>query len=403
MSNFAPNKRIDILININNKSMKKLLMVLAIAGVSVVSMAQTNDVPTEKYSVATNSFWSNWFVQANVAGTAFYSNQESGRDFAKSPLKDFRNNLGFSVAVGKWFTPGLGLRTKFNGIWGRTVSSEDKDANASKYWQINEQALFNLSNMLFGYNPTRVWNFIPYAGAGIARNMTYNTYAMGLNVGLLNTFRVSKHVAINLDLSYGVHELDFDGDATRGVTSARTAFRNKDKDLNVEVGLTFNLGKATWNKVPDVEALQAMSQSQIDALNAQLSDAQNENSRLKNMLANQKPSETKTVKEVVTTPVSVFFNLGKAKIASRKDLQNVKELVNYAKDNNAKLVVTGYADSKTGSAVFNKNLSQKRADAVANELVNMGVSRDNIEVVAEGGVDTLTPVSYNRRATVVVK
>ncbi len=109
------------------------------------------------------------------------------------------------------------------------------------------------------------------------------------------------------------------------------------------------------------------------------------------------------MKEVVAAPVSVFFNIGKSKIASRKDMQNVKDLVSVAKDNNAKIVVTGYADSKTGSAEFNKNLSQKRADVVANELVKMGVSRDNIETVAAGGVNTLSPVSYNRRATVTIK
>ena len=103
--------------------MKKLLMGLAFAGISVASMAQNTEtaVPEMKYSVATNSFWSNWFVQANVVGTAFYSNQERGWDLDKSPFKGFRNNLGFSVALGKWFTPGLGLRTKFNGVWGRTV------------------------------------------------------------------------------------------------------------------------------------------------------------------------------------------------------------------------------------------------------------------------------------------
>ena len=33
-------------------------MVLAFAGVSVATMAQT-EAPVEKYSVATNSFWSN--------------------------------------------------------------------------------------------------------------------------------------------------------------------------------------------------------------------------------------------------------------------------------------------------------------------------------------------------------
>ncbi|WP_353934267.1 hypothetical protein [uncultured Prevotella sp.] len=66
--------------------MKKFLMVLALAGVSVAGMAQET---TEKYSVATNSFWSNWFVQANVAYEAFYSNQEKGLGYSKSPFKGF--------------------------------------------------------------------------------------------------------------------------------------------------------------------------------------------------------------------------------------------------------------------------------------------------------------------------
>jgi outer membrane protein OmpA-like peptidoglycan-associated protein len=379
--------------------MKKFLMVLALASVSVAGMAQET---TEKYSVATNSFWSNWFVQANVAGTAFYSSQERNAGFSKSPLKDFRNNLGLSLAIGKWFTPGLGLRTKVNGVWGRTVSSEDAKTNASKYWQANEQVLFNLSNMLCGYNPNRVWNFIPYAGAGIARNMSYNTYAMGLQAGLLNEFRLSRKFALNLDLSYGIHEPDFDGNGA-SFGEGKPSIKSKDRDLNVEIGLTYNLGKATWNKVPDVDAINALHQSQLDALNAQLADANAENDRLNNLLKNQKAPETKTVtvKEVVTAPVSVFFNMGKSKIASRKDLQNVKAMTEASKD--AKFVVTGYADSKTGSAAYNQKLSQKRAETVANELVKMGVSRDNIEIVAKGGVADLTPISYNRRATVEIK
>jgi outer membrane protein OmpA-like peptidoglycan-associated protein len=109
------------------------------------------------------------------------------------------------------------------------------------------------------------------------------------------------------------------------------------------------------------------------------------------------------VKEVVSAPVSVFFNIGKSKIATRKDLQNVSELAEMAKANNSKIVVTGYADSKTGKADLNQKLSEKRAQVVADELVKMGVSRDNIEVVAAGGVNTLSPVSYNRRATIAIK
>lgn len=389
--------------------MKKLLFTLALAGVSVAGMAQNNEtaVPEMKYSVATNSFWSNWFVQANLAGTAFYSNEEQGWELSKSPFKSFRNNLGFSVAIGKWFTPGLGLRTKFNGVWGRTVVPVEKEKayedNGNKYWTLNEQVLFNLSNMFCGYSNTRVWNFIPYLGAGIGRNMSANTYAMGLSAGILNTFRVSDRFAINLELGYSLWETDMDG-ISYGAIESKDGPASRDQMFSVEVGLTYNVGKTRWNKTPDVDALKALSQSQIDALNAQLADSQNENAKLKDMLANQKPVETtKVVKEIAAAPVSVFFNIGKSRIASKKDLQNVKDLVEVAKANNSKIVVTGYADSKTGSAAFNQKLSQKRADVVANELVKMGVSRDNIEVVAAGGVNTLSPVSYNRRATVAIK
>ena len=387
-------------------------MVLAFAGVSAASMAQNAD-PTEKFSVSTNSFWSNWFVQANVAGTAFWGNQEVGNNFSKSPLKGFRNNLGFSVAVGKWFTPGLGLRTKFNGAWGRTVVSENKKTNANKYWTLSEQVMFNLSNMLLGYNESRVWDFIPYASVGVNRNMSANCYAPVAGIGILNEFKINNKWAVNLDVNYMLGTSDYDGfegslpDAKPyDARSFKGLVANHDRTLNVEVGLTYNLGKATFNKTPDVEAIKALSQGQIDALNAQLADAQSENNRLKDMLAEQKQQSVapvSAVTKVVSAPVSVFFNIGKAKVASKKDLQNVKAVAEAAKANNAKIVVTGYADSKTGSAAFNKNLSEKRAQTVANALVNMGVSRDNIEVVSAGGVNTLSPVSYNRRATVEIK
>ena len=389
-------------------------MVLAFAGVSVASMAQ-EAVPTEKYSVATNSFWSNWFVQANVVGTAFWGNQEVQNNFSKSPLKGFRNNLGFSVAIGKWFTPGLGLRTKFNGIWGRTVISENKKDNASKYWTLNEQVLFNLSNMLCGYSETRVWNFIPYASVGLNRNMSYNSYAPVWGVGLLNEFKLNKKLAVNLDVNYMIGLSDYDGYAGTlagakpyNSRSFKGLIANHDRTLNVEVGLTYNFGKATWSKTPDVEAIKALSQGQIDALNAQLADANAENARLRNQIANHKcpkveGGEVKTVKEIVSAPVSVFFNIGKAKIASQKDLQNVQAVADAAKANNAKIVVTGYADSKTGNANYNQTLSEKRANAVADALVNMGVDRSNIEINAAGGVDTLSPISFNRRATVELK
>ena len=85
---------------------------LAIAGLSMNAMAQED--PTLKYSVATNSFWSNWFIQANVNYSASWAGTDKifQNPFYKFPLgtaltdvdHDTRTALGFSLAIGKWFT-----------------------------------------------------------------------------------------------------------------------------------------------------------------------------------------------------------------------------------------------------------------------------------------------------------
>ena len=387
--------------------MKKLLIVLAFASVSMASMAQ--DDPTLKYSVATNSFWSNWFFQLGYNYNVFYSNEEHASNIEndKNPFKSFRSSHGAAIAIGKWFTPGLGLRTKLQGIWGKEVNPMVYGKNASgkdKFWTLNEQVLFNLSNMFCGYNPNRVWSFIPFAGAGLTRNMTHDVYAMQLSAGLLNQFRLSNRVALNLEVGYNRQESDADG-----VWQYRTerGWDNKDNYLYGEVGLTFNLGRtASWEKTPDVDAIKALSQAQIDALNAQLNDANAENARLKNLLANQKAAETpKTVKEFVAVPVTVYFHLNKTNSGPSyaADLIDVKNLVDVAKEKNSGLLVTGYADSATGKADHNQWLSEKRAEQVANEIVKMGVSRDKIETAAKGGVAILSPINLDRRATVEIK
>ena len=394
--------------------MKKLFLMLAVASLSLNAMAQED--PTEKYSVSTNSFWSNWFIQTNLNWSSYTigSHGVFSAPFRKFPMgtdKDAACEHGFtapslSIAVGKWFTPGLGLRTKANFGW----MGKAFDSDAPILVSVNEQVLFNLHNLLGGYDEDRVWNFIPFVGAGIAHtfktpNGVSKAGTYTFSAGLLNTFKISRKVALNLEVAYANYGKELVGASEGGIMP-----KHRLNQLSVEVGATFNLGKGTWNKTPDVDAIKALSQGQIDALNAQLTDAQAENARLKDMLANQQKQEaqgtavaTKTVTKVVAAPVSVFFNIGKAKVASKKDLQNVSDLAKVAKENNAKIVVTGYADSKTGSASYNQTLSEKRAKTVVDELVKMGVDRNNIECVGAGGVATLSPINYNRRATVEIK
>ena len=383
--------------------MRKVLLLLCFVSMSAVMLAQEDAVTEDKHSVKTNRFWSNWFVQGDVTWNAFYG-AGGGRRVLTAPFHKFPTGggagdtgLGASLAIGKWFTPGLGLRTKVN-AW-RLGSKPDGGGDPDQYWAANEQVLVNLSNLLMGYNEYRVWNFIPFFGAGINRNMSQDHYSTQLSFGLLNTFRISRRVWVNAEIGWNSWEANNTG----------IGLKKRHQQLTAELGLTFGLGKSRWKKVTDSGASNALLQGELDALNAQLEDALAENNRLQNELANQ-PKATaavstatpKVVTKVVAAPVSVFFTVGKA-VVSKKDLQNVSALAEVAKQNNAQLKVTGFADSKTGSAEYNQRLSQQRAEAVADALVQMGVERSQIEVVAVGGVDTLNPFDYNRRAVVEIK
>lgn len=390
--------------------MKKLILALAFAGTVSTAVAQEL-APVSKYSVSTNSFWANWFIGVGGQYGAAYSSQEA-KDVPFAPFTARRGEFGFNVSLGKWFTPGIGLRTKFEGAWADRLNDRE-DHDTYNYWNLHEDVLFNLSNLFCGYNEARVWNFIPYVGLGVARNMTDNIYAVSYNGGLLNNFRVSPRVSFFIDVYVNAVQGDFDGAAARGVADPWAdcklgRARRWDKQLGASVGLTFNLGKTGWEKVPDVDALMAMNREQIEALNGSVNDLENENARLRDMLANR-PAEqkeavrTETVTKYAGTPVSVFFNIGSSKVASNKDLVNVRQLADYAKANNTEVIVTGYADSRTGGAALNQKISQERAETVVRELVNMGVDRSRITIVAKGGVDTLSPASYNRRATVEIK
>lgn len=384
------------------------MMALALVAMTMsATAATTTEYPTRsRLHVVTNSFWANWYLQLGFSGNAAYLSQEKS-GLSGNPFGADRGNLGVDFAVGKWFTPGIGLRTKVQGMYANDFA-DFGDVKGVQFLNVHEDVMFNLNNLFCGYNEKRVWNISLYPGVGYAYNFDDGKGDYSFNFGIINTFRVHKHWNIFLDVWTMFTE---GGTLSRGEGlyhayngHAKWTARFWDKLVGATVGVTYNLGKCTWDVAPDVDALMAMNQEQLDALNAQLKAEQDENARLRDLLA-KKPvatTEVQTVKEVASTNASVFFNIGKAEIASRKDLVNVKEIAEYAAANGNKVVVTGYADSKTGSAEFNQGLSERRANAVADELVKMGVNRDNIEVVAAGGVDTLAPFSYNRRVTVKV-
>ncbi len=395
--------------------MKKLMMLLAFAGLTTAASAQETSYPTLKHQIVTNTFWDNWFVTAGIDHLSFYSDQEHGMNMNKNPFWSARRSWGGEISLGKWATPVFGMRLKAQAAWGTRVCDFNMDGTRNtncptfKQYSFALQPVINLTNLFGGYKP-RFYNISLYGGAGYICNLGVDgenfehQYSMQYSVGIMNTFTITDRLFANLEI-YGTSGND-DVDNIRTFAGLKPRiFKSCDLELGISVGVGVNLGKVGWSNAPDVDAIMAMNQAQLDALNASLADAEAENARLKALIANHKCPEAKTVTvtEYATTSASVFFNINQTKIASKKDLVNVKELAELAKSKNAKLVVTGYADSKTGSASRNQTLSEGRAQTVADELVKMGVSRDNIEVVAKGGVADIEPYNYNRRAVVKLK
>lgn len=364
---------------------------MAVAGLFSVSVARAQvsevveiaEVPVSKYSVQTNSFWDNWFVSLNAGAQFSYLYPEGPQEF--------KDRITFSglAYVGKWYTPGIGMRLAYNGY--NFQGYTDKQ----DYMNLHVDALMNVTNMVMGYNSERVYNMVPYVGMGMVRNFDHNSYCFGFNAGILNKFRLNDSWAINLEMGALLAEKRMDD-----VIGSKRGF---DDLFTVTAGITYNIGGDTWNNSPDISALVMMNAAEIAALNEALVQEQATVRNLRNQLS-QKPREV--VKEKVISadcafaPQSIFFALGSAKIASHKDMVNLKAIADVAKADGLKLHIVGYADSATGDAKYNQDLSVKRAQTIADELVKLGVSKANLTVEGKGGVATLDPASYNRRVII---
>ena len=387
--------------------MKKFFLMLTVAlSFGLAANAQCDEFPTPataKYKVATNSFWANWYIQLGVDaavqnpyGTDFLDNWHDGRSY------------GVNFAIGKWFTPGFGLRLKANWENGQFAHAfrntehvvETPDFHAGGYGAVYYDNLFNLSNLFCGYSDTRVWNLSLFPRAGVIRNFERNTYTPALGGGFESTWKLSKAVNIYLDGSYVMTTSPYNGVVYEN-------HKGSNGIASVDLGVTINLGKSGWSKavnLEDYEALSAEACSKLAALRSQLKAEQDENARLRDLLAKQpKPTAAAAQTIVAATATSVFFDINSSKLNSKKDLINLESIASTIKATGAKVVVTGSADSKTGSSAYNQQLSEARAQAVADELVNLGVDRGNIEVKGIGGVGDVEPFNLNRRAVVEVK
>lgn len=360
--------------------MKKIIIFFS-AIIMAVSSFATDNVPT-KNNVEVNSFWSNWFV--GVGGGAQVGANQNG--FVWNSVTPVT-----SLEVGKWITPVVGLRGLLNAGHYSTLAKPDYSVDKQLGGAMFADLMFNLTNINYKHN--RAWNLIPYVGFGrVASETTYKNWGQwAWNFGLDNQFKLSKHVGLDVDLFANRHN----GFGTPG----------RNWNTGATLGLVFNLGKTDWDHAVDAAALAALYQAQVDTYKdiadmamSKLEECGKEKAKVDTVFVNE------TVTVSTPTELSVFFAGDSFVPESQKDLRNLCGFVEYAKEHkDAVINVVGYADSKTGSKKYNQELSEKRAEAVADYLIGQGVGEDQVNAFGLGGVDELNPYNYNRRVVVELK
>ena len=373
----------------------KQFTLLLLTCVPFILVAQNGDEKKiekqNKYQVLTNGFWDNWFISAGAGAQVYLGTDDSKGAFGK------RISPALDIAVGKWFTPGLGLRLEYSGLQSRgyapygtayTLGDPNDNSMYRQKWNmmnLHGDIMLNLTNVFCGYKEDRVYSAIPYLGFGWLRSyQDPKSDNLSGNIGFINRFRISKALDINLEARALVTKGNFDAQVGKA-----------DAIVGITAGITYKFKQRDFKKQP-IAAYSNQdacgTASELDNLRNQLKQQQAQNKQLEDELtkAKNKKPEVKVEKEFTSSPRVIFFNINQATV-SEKEKVNLQYLADQIKANpNKKYTVTGYADNATGTKTFNQKLSQKRAQSVYDILVkDFGVKPSQLEIVAKGGTDNI--------------
>ena len=386
--------------------MKKFLLSIAIVAISAGSVfAQENSAEKLRWKgIMNNGFWSNWEIGVAGGVNATAWNEFGGVDNQKQI-----GDLGWQVEGGltKWFNPIVGARVQV--IGGRLNASGD--AQKSNWIMPHADAVINLSNWIGGYREDRVYYAKVFGGFGASFVNVKNEAGSGVaaTAGLINTFRVCKQLDINLELK-GI--LTPGRDMPAEIASIGAG--KYGQVYSATLGLAYRFNKRNWDKAYSQEEVDGYLAA-IAALEAGLADAHRNAGKLSERLAAQKAATDQALKDnealraelakrksSVVTSTALFFNLNSARLLDRTKsaMQILAETIAAAPKDQV-FTLVGHADDETGSAEYNQKLSEKRAKAVYDYLVENGVNKDQLTWKGVGSSQNIFPINSTNRVVIV--
>lgn len=392
--------------------MKRLRFILGAAALATVALtaspvvnAQENGNRDEYGKVVrgpyeTNRFGDNWFIGAGGGINVFLND-------------GYKANIGPSIdaGLGKWFTPAVGMRIGYSGLntnyWadnpsvlGRTLDKEENRYQQKfGYMYIHGDFLWNMSDALGGYKETRFWDMVPYLHAGFFRaygvdGASYHNNEIAAGAGMIHNLRLAERLDLVIDMKAIIVNGRVNGSEDVALIPSVTMGFAVDMGWPNFVRTSSVIGALETASVDQIAALEAaavaleLANATLEQENLQLQNANNALVDQVNSLKNSKDGMDPAEFYKVMSPVAVYFNIGKATLSvdEMQHLDYIAKNILAKADKQAKVYITvmGSADSNTGTALRNQNLSEARGKYVADLLAaKYGIAKDRLVVKSE--------------------
>lgn len=375
--------------------MKKMLLMAAILGGTAAMSAQV--------ALVKPKFGDNWSfgldggVTTPINNGAFFGNM--------------RGAVGAHLQ--KQITPAFGVGAE--GLWGINTSSWRNQIHSTTAFDSQYVGAYGAVNLFELFAPSysitnRKFDIEAQAGAGWLhqyRNKAAGKDANGFGTkfGLNFNFHPSQRVTLSLrpSLIYDMTSVP--------VTQSTASYDSRRAAFNLLASVSINMGNGFQYVVPNynLDEIAALN-DQVNTLRADLgaagqalgkADAANKALLAENQaLKNRKPEVevVKTTQDFLSTVRYVNFNIGRYNVAADQ-MPNVAAVANYLKNQpKATVVIKGYA-SQDGPIEVNERLSNQRAQAVRDLLVNKyGIAPDRITAEGAGIGHMFEEESWNRVA-----
>ena len=392
--------------------MKRLRFILGAAALAAVALtaspvvnAQENGNRDEYGKVVrgpyeTNRFGDNWFIGAGGGINVFLND-------------GYKANIGPSIdaGLGKWFTPAVGMRIGYSGLntnyWadnpsvlGRTL---DKEENMYQqkfgYMYIHGDFLWNMSDALGGYKETRFWDMVPYLHAGFFRaygvdGASYHNNEIAAGAGMIHNLRLAERLDLVIDMKAIIVNGRVNGSEDVALIPSVTMGFAVDMGWPNFVRTSSVIGALETASVDQIAALEAaavaleLANATLEQENLKLQNANDALADQVNSLKNSQGGMDPAEFYKAMSPVTVYFNIGKATLSvdEMQHLDYIAKNIMAKADKLAKVYITvmGSADSNTGTAKRNQNLSEARGKYVADLLASKyGIAKDRLVVKSE--------------------